>query len=92
MANAQAVEIMAVYCGKRCKAWREQVRAELEQATKCSVTTTFIIKTGPRQYDIRFQIYNESNRHTIMPNWFGTACCPAAAEAMAYQEYLNENI
>ncbi len=91
MGATEAVQTMSMYCGEFCGKWRDQIKSQVRHATKYDVDMVFIKQVGPGQYDLRFQLYNPYDQHSILINWFGSACCPESAEAMAYQDYYENN-
>ena len=91
MAANKAIQTMAIYCGQYCGKWRDQIKKQMMHATKYEVKLVFIKQVGPGQYDLRFQLYRASDEHIILENWFGSACCKESAEAMAYQDYYENN-
>ena len=91
MGSNEAIELMVNYCGVYCVNWRDTIKTQLINATRYGVQAVRVELIGPKQYDILFQLYNPKNQHSILENWFGTACCENSAEAMAYQDYYRDN-
>lgn len=93
-APTQAVNIkdFISQCGKSCQLLCDSEQMKLAELTGFEVIRVMVKYVGPRSYDVLFQLYERRSQHSILENWFGSACCGDCAEAKAYRDYLDNKL